>query len=60
VIQPQGRRAGQFASSTLVEAIDQAHGDIDQVHRTPHVAYSFLRHAQLMGVMNINPTLKSR
>jgi hypothetical protein len=32
---------------TLGEVIDQAHRGIDRVRRTPHLAYSFLRHAGL-------------
>jgi hypothetical protein len=27
--------------------VDQAHRGIDRVRRTPHLAYSFLRHAGL-------------
>jgi hypothetical protein len=34
-------------SPTLAEVIDQAHRGIDRVRRTPHLAYSFLRHAGL-------------
>jgi transposase len=36
-----------LTSSTLAEVIDQAHRGIDRVRRTPHLAYSFLRHAGL-------------
>jgi transposase len=32
---------------TLAEVIDQAHRGIDRVRRTPHLAYSFLRHTGL-------------
>jgi hypothetical protein len=32
---------------TLGEVIDQAHRGVDRVRRTPHLAYSFLRHAGL-------------
>ena len=32
---------------TLAEVIQQAHRGIDRVRRTPHLAYSFLRHAGL-------------
>ena len=32
---------------TLAEVIDQAHKGIERVRRTPHLAYSFLRHAGL-------------
>jgi hypothetical protein len=32
---------------TLAEMIGQAHRGIDRVRRTPHLAYSFLRHAGL-------------
>jgi transposase len=34
-------------STSLPEAIDEAHRGIDRVRRTPHLAYSFLRHAGL-------------
>jgi hypothetical protein len=47
VVQPQGRRAGQPHQSDLAEVIDQAHRGIDRVRRTPHLPYSFLRHAGL-------------
>ena len=36
-----------LAAPTLGEAIDQAHRGIDRVRRTPHLAFSFLRHAGL-------------
>jgi hypothetical protein len=36
-----------LVSPTLAEVIDQAHRGIDRVRRTPHLAYSFLRHAGL-------------
>jgi hypothetical protein len=36
-----------LAAPTLGEAIDQAHRGIERVRRTPHLAYSFLRHAGL-------------
>jgi hypothetical protein len=36
-----------LVSPTLAEVIDQAHKSIDRVRRTPHLAYSFLRHAGL-------------
>jgi hypothetical protein len=32
---------------TLAEVIDQAHRGIQRVPRTPHLAYSFLRHTGL-------------
>ena len=32
---------------TLAEMIDQAHRGIERVRQTPHLAYSFLRHAGL-------------
>src|SRR5215218_2386790 len=32
---------------TLAEVIDQAHKGVERVRRTPHLAYSFLRHAGL-------------
>ena len=36
-----------LTTPTLAEVIDQAHRGIDRVRRTPHLAYSFLRHAGL-------------
>jgi transposase len=36
-----------LTSPTLAEVIDQAHRGINRVRRTPHLAYSFLRHAGL-------------
>jgi transposase len=36
-----------LAPPTLGEVIQQAHRGIDRVRRTPHLAYSFLRHAGL-------------
>jgi hypothetical protein len=36
-----------LTSPTLGEVIDQAHKGIQRVRRTPHLAYSFLRHAGL-------------
>ncbi|HEX5881355.1 MAG TPA: IS630 family transposase [Actinomycetota bacterium] len=36
-----------LAVPTLAEVIDQAHRGIQRVRRTPHLAYSFLRHAGL-------------
>jgi hypothetical protein len=36
-----------LTTPTLGEVIDQAHRGIDRVRRTPHLAYSFLRHAGL-------------
>jgi transposase len=36
-----------LTSPTLAEVIQQAHRGIDRVRRTPHLAYSFLRHAGL-------------
>jgi hypothetical protein len=36
-----------LASPTLAEVIAQAHRGIQRVRRTPHLAYSFLRHAGL-------------
>jgi hypothetical protein len=32
---------------TLAEVIQQAHQGVERVRRTPHLAYSFLRHAGL-------------
>jgi DDE superfamily endonuclease len=36
-----------LTSPTLAEVIDQAHKGVERVSRTPHLAYSFLRHAGL-------------
>jgi DDE superfamily endonuclease len=36
-----------LTTPTLAEVIDQAHKGIERVRRTPHLAYSFLRHAGL-------------
>jgi hypothetical protein len=36
-----------LTSPTLAEVIQHAHRGIDRVRRTPHLAYSFLRHAGL-------------
>jgi transposase len=36
-----------LAASTLGGIIDQAHKGIERVRRTPHLAYSFLRHTGL-------------
>jgi transposase len=36
-----------LTSSTLAEVIDQAHRGVERVRCTPHLAYSFLRHAGL-------------
>jgi transposase len=36
-----------LASPTLAEVSNQAHRGIERVRRTPHLAYSFLRHAGL-------------
>jgi len=36
-----------LTTPTLGEVIRQAHRGIDRVRRTPHLAYSFLRHAGL-------------
>jgi hypothetical protein len=47
VVQPQGGGARQPHQSPLAEVIDQAHRGIERVRRTPHLAYSFLRHAGL-------------
>jgi hypothetical protein len=44
------RKAVELANltlPTLAEVIDQAHRGIDRVRRTPHLAYSFLRHTGL-------------
>ena len=36
-----------LASPTLAEVIQQAHRGVQRVRRTPHLPYSFLRHAGL-------------
>ena len=36
-----------LTSPTLAEVIDQAHRGVERIRRTPHLAYSFLRHAGL-------------
>jgi transposase len=36
-----------LVSPSLAEVITQAHRGIDRIRRTPHLAYSFLRHAGL-------------
>jgi hypothetical protein len=36
-----------LTSPTLAEVIDQAHRGVERMRRTPHLAYSFLRHAGL-------------
>jgi hypothetical protein len=36
-----------LSGPTLAEVIQQAHRGVDRVRRTPHLAYSFLRHAGL-------------
>jgi hypothetical protein len=36
-----------LVGTTLAEVIDQAHKGIQRVRRTPHLAYSFLRHTGL-------------
>ena len=36
-----------LCGSTLAEVIDHAHLGIERIRRTPHLAYSFLRHAGL-------------
>jgi hypothetical protein len=43
----KGVELANLAVPTLGEVIDQAHRGIDRVRRTPHLAYSFLRHAGL-------------
>jgi hypothetical protein len=43
-------KAGELANlttPTLGEVINQAHRGIERVRRTPHLAYSFLRHTGL-------------
>jgi hypothetical protein len=41
------RELANLVMPTLGEVIDQAHRGIDRVCRTPHLAYSFLRHTGL-------------
>jgi hypothetical protein len=36
-----------LTSPTLAEVIDRAHRGVERMRRTPHLAYSFLRHAGL-------------
>jgi transposase len=36
-----------LTSPTLAEVIDQAHKGVERIRRTPHLAYSFLRHTGL-------------
>jgi transposase len=43
----KGVELANLATPTLAEVIDQAHKGIERVRRTPHLAYSFLRHAGL-------------
>ena len=43
----QIEQLANLVSPTLAEVIDQAHRGINRVRRTPHLAYSFLRHAGL-------------
>jgi hypothetical protein len=43
----KGMELANLTSPSLAEVIDQAHRGIDRVRRTPHLAYSFLRHAGL-------------
>jgi len=44
-----------LASPTLAEVITQAHMGVERVRQTPHLAYSFLRHAGLVGLMTPQP-----
>jgi putative transposase len=43
----KGVELANLTSQTLAGVIDQAHRGIDRVRRTPHLAYSFLRHTGL-------------
>jgi hypothetical protein len=36
-----------LTSPRLAEVIQQAHLGVQRIHRTPHLAYSFLRHTAL-------------
>jgi hypothetical protein len=40
-----------LATPSLGEVIDQAHQGIERVRRTPHLSYSFLRHAGPVGLL---------
>ena len=42
----KGVELANLTSQTLAGVIDQAHRGIDRVRCTPHLAYSFLRHAE--------------
>jgi hypothetical protein len=44
-----------LATPTLGEVIDQAHHGIERVRRTPHLAYSFLRHTGPVGLITAGP-----
>jgi hypothetical protein len=43
-----------LTSPTLAEVIQQAHLGIERVRRTPHLAYSFLGHTGLSGLMMLS------
>jgi hypothetical protein len=47
MVVPQGGRGRQPHEPDLAEVIAQAHQGIERIRRTPHLAYSFLRHAGL-------------
>jgi hypothetical protein len=44
---PKAVELANLTSPTLAEVVDQAHRGIQRARRTPHLAYSFLRHAGL-------------
>ena len=43
----KGMELANLTSPSLAEVVDQTYRGIDRVGRTPHLAYSFLRHAGL-------------
>jgi hypothetical protein len=45
-----------LTSPTLAEVIAQAHRGVERVRRTPHLAYSFLRHTGLSVSWHVKPT----
>jgi hypothetical protein len=56
----KGMEPANLTSPSLAEVVDQAYRGIDRVGRTPHLAYSFLRHAGLsVGRMTFQPDPKS-
>jgi len=47
VVTQDGLTLANLTSPTLAGVIRQAHRGIERVRRTPHLAYSFLRHTGL-------------